>query len=464
MNFDTAVSEMKESIINSTQELIKIKSVKSNFSEGKPFGQGINNALEYILNLSNNLGFTTKNLDGYIGYAEYGKGEKLIGILVHLDVVPEGEGWLHPPYSGNVVDEKIFGRGAIDDKGPAIAAVYALKAIKDSGINLNSRVRIIFGLDEESGSRCMQYYRNNEEIPACSFVPDANYPVINAEKGILTFKLEKNLKQSSNNIITSILGGSRHNIVPDFSEAALKASPQMAEQIKQKFIDFFNKTQFDMEIDYSSDRLLIKSYGIASHASLPDKGVNAISQLMLFLNELNITDELGKFIQFYSGRIGMEYMGASLGCSYSDDLSGNLTLNAGIVNMSKDKIEVTVDIRYPVKYKAEDIITKIKDSVDHFGISITNIKDVKPLFMPPESDLVENLMEVYTDFTAQRTKPISIGGGTYARSMPNAVAFGAIFPGEPELAHQKDEYISIDSLIKNTQIFARAIYKLAQQQ
>lgn len=462
MNFDTTISEMKESIVHSTQELIKIKSVKAEPLERKPFGQGINNALEYILNLSNNLGFTTKNLDGYIGYAEYGKGERLIGVLVHLDVVPEGEGWSYPPYSGKEAGGKIYGRGAIDDKGPAIAALYALKAIKDSGIGLNSRVRVIFGLDEESGSRCMQYYRDKEEIPTYSFVPDANYPVINAEKGILTFKLEKNLKQSSNGIITSIFGGSRHNIVPDFCEAAIKASPHLAEQIKQKFMDFFNRTQFDMEIDYSSDRLLIKSYGTASHASLPGKGVNAISQLMLFLNELNTTDDLGKFIQFYSGKIGMEYTGASLGCSHSDDLSGNLTLNVGIVNLGKDRIEVTVDIRYPVKYKAEDIISKIKDSVDPFGISITNIQDVKPLFMPPESELVKSLMEVYTDFTGQRTKPISIGGGTYARSVPNAVAFGAIFPGEPELAHQKDEYISIDSLIKNTQIFARAIYKLAQ--
>ena len=463
MNFDSNVDKLKESIINSTQALIKIKSFKSKPSEGKPFGQGINDALTYALNLSAEFGFTTKNLDGYAGYAEFGQGNKLIGILTHLDVVPEGEGWSSPPYSGTIIDKKIFGRGTIDDKGPTIAAIYALKAIKDSGVDLNSRVRIIFGLDEESGSKCMKQYVSNQEIPSCSFVPDANYPVINAEKGILTLNLEKSLEHPSSSIdITSILGGSRHNNVPDFCEATIKVKSELAEQIKEKFMDFYNRTQYEMQFDYFSEKLIIKSYGVSSHASLPDKGTNAISQLMLLLNELNIDGDLGEFVRFYSDKIGMEYTGASLGCNFRDDVSGNLTLNAGIVNLNNHNIEITIDIRYPVKYKGEDILAKIKGSTESFGISITNISDTKPLYIPPESKLVKSLMEVYTEFTGERTRPISIGGGTYARSMPNAVAFGAVFPGEPELAHQKDEYISIDSLIKNTKIFARAIYKLAQ--
>jgi succinyl-diaminopimelate desuccinylase len=462
MDYDQVIDGLTDEIIESTQALIKIKSVKSNSSEGKPFGERINDALEFALNLSEKFGFKTANLDGYIGYAEYGEGDKLIGILVHLDVVPEGEGWSSPPYEGKVSNGNIYGRGAIDDKGPAIAALYALKAIKDSGIKLNSRVRIIFGLNEESGSSCIQHYLNNDEIPSFSFVPDANYPVINGEKGILTFNLEKALIQDYNNIVvTSICGGNRHNMLPDFCEATLKVHDDSFLIIKEKFILFFNKTQFDMQLDFSSECILIKSFGVSAHASLPEKGVNAISRLMLFLNELDITGDLGDFITFYCKHIGLEYSGTSFGCNLSDDISGSLTLNAGIINVTTNKAEIIIDIRYPVTYTSDIVITKVKEKTDPFKISITNVHDVKPLYLPLESELVSCLMDVYSEFTGQRIEPVSIGGGTYARSMPNSVAFGPLFPNDPELAHQKDEYITVNNLIKNTKIYARAINKLA---
>lgn len=463
MDLNQIIDNMRDDIVNSTQKLINIKSIKSDPSEGKPFGQEIDDALMYMLELSQKLGFSTKNLDGYAGYAEFGQGNKLIGVLTHLDVVPEGDSWTSPPFSGKISANKIFGRGAIDDKCPTIAALYALKALKESGISLDSRVRIIFGLDEESGSACMKYYVDNEEIPTCSFVPDAGFPVINSEKGILTFKLEKGLKKGHKGLVVSILGGSRHNVVPDFCEATVKIpSSELAERIKQKFIDFFNKTQFDMEIDHSSEKLLIKSYGVSSHASLPDKGKNAISQLMTFLKELDLEGDLRSFVDFFSKYIGMEYTGQSLGINYHDETTGSLTMNVGIINLNLDKVELTLDIRYPVTHKSEDILRKVEENVKPYSITISNISDNKPLFVPPESDLVRKLMEAYTDFTGERTKPVSIGGGTYARSMPNAVAFGPVFPGEPELAHQKDEYIDIDNLIKITKIYAHAIQKLAQ--
>ncbi len=464
MEFDAEIGRLKEDIISSTRELLRIKSVKSAPLEGKPFGENINNALEYILRLADSFGFRTKNLDGYAGYAEYGQGDKLVGVVVHLDVVPEGEGWSHPPYSGEISDNKIYGRGAIDDKGPAAAALYALKAIKASGVSLNSRVRVIFGLDEESGSRCLEYYREKEEIPTYSFIPDASYPVIFSEKGVLTFNMKKQFKDSPGEMdIVSIVGGTRHNVVPDFCEAVIKASPSALNRIEQKSMDFFDKVQSDMELVYSSDRLLVKSYGIPSHASLPEKGTNAISQLMMFLKQLDVPGEKGEFIDFFCNHIGMETDGRSIGCNLSDEVSGNLTLNAGVINLSSSELELTLDIRYPVTYKGQGVLDRIKKFTNRYGISITDVRDVEPLFVPPEYPLVKSLMEVYSDFTGQKAEPLSIGGGTYARSIPNAVAFGPLFPGEPELAHNKDEYISIESLINNTRIFARAIYKLSQQ-
>ncbi len=464
MEFDAEIGRLKENIISSTCELIRIKSVKSAPSEGKPFGDNINNALEYMLRLADSFGFRTKSLDGYAGYAEYGQGEKLVGVVVHLDVVPEGDGWIHPPYSGEISDNKIYGRGAIDDKGPAAAALYALKAVKDSGVRLDSRIRVIFGLDEESGSRCLEYYREKEEIPTYSFIPDASYPVIFSEKGVLTFNMKKQFKGSPGEMdIVSIVGGTRHNVVPDFCEAAVKASPAALNRIEQKSMDFFDKAQSDMELVYSSDGLLVKSYGVSSHASFPERGINAISQLMMFLKELDVPGEKGKFISFFCDHIGMETDGKSIGCSLSDKVSGSLTLNAGIVNLSGSEVELTLDIRYPVTYKSRELLDRINKYTNPHDIFITDIRDVEPLFVPPEYPLVKLLMEVYSDFTGQKAEPLSIGGGTYARSIPNAVAFGPLFPGEPELAHNKDEYISIESLIDNTRIFARAIYKLSQQ-
>lgn len=463
MDYDRIIDELTAEIIESTCELIKIKSVKANFLDDKPFGEGINDALLFALNLSKNFGFKTTNLDGYIGYAEYGEGDKLIGVLVHLDVVPEGNGWSFPPYEGKVSNQNIYGRGAIDDKGPAIAALYALKAIKDSGVKLNSRVRIIFGLDEESGSSCIQHYLVHDEIPSFSFVPDANYPVINGEKGILTFNLEKNFINDSDNIVvTSICGGNRHNMLPDFCEATLKVHEDSYLIIKERFISFFDKTQFDMQLDFSSEYILIKSFGVSAHASLPEKGTNAISRLMLFLNELDIIGDLGDFITFYCNHIGLEHSGASFGCNLSDDISGSLTLNVGIINVTTNKAEITIDIRYPVTHTSDIVITKVKEKIAPFKISITNVNDVRPLYLPIESELVSSLMDVYSEFTGQHIEPISIGGGTYARSMPNSVAFGPLFPNDPELVHQKDEYITVDNLIKNTKIYARAIHRLAK--
>ncbi|HHY13423.1 MAG TPA: Sapep family Mn(2+)-dependent dipeptidase, partial [Thermoanaerobacterales bacterium] len=178
------IERYRNDIIKSVQEQIKIKSVKGESKPGMPFGEGPREALEHALKLSEELGFKTKNVDGYAGHAEYGEGDDIVGVLVHLDVVPEGTGWVHPPYGGEIHDGKIYGRGTIDNKGPAIAALYALKALKDSGVNMKRRVRIIFGTDEESGWEDMDYYMENEENPMCGFSPDALFPIINSEKGI----------------------------------------------------------------------------------------------------------------------------------------------------------------------------------------------------------------------------------------------------------------------------------------
>lgn len=464
MNFDNYVNKLSDAVVKSTQEVVRIPSVEKEGLPGKPFGEDVNAALEYMLALGQSMGFATKNVDGYAGYVEFGEGEEMVGILAHLDVVPEGKDWTYPPYGGEIHDGKIYGRGSIDDKGPTVAALYAMKAVKDSGIQLGKRVRLILGLNEESGSKCMEYYKKKEEIPSCSFTPDSDYPVIHAEKGIANYSLSTPTDNSKSVLrITSIKGGHRVNMVPDFCEAVIEVQDEHTDNVAKNLKQIIENKKFNIELSVNSNIITLQSHGISAHGSTPADGINAISCLILVLGEclknFNITN---KFITFYNQCIGLETDGRSIGCAVEDEVSGKLTLNAGIIDYNSSSAELKIDIRYPVTFTEDNISKRIQAQITEFAVSCKIIGGAKPLYLPKDHPLVQTLMNVYREATGDNRDPVSIGGGTYARSMPNAVAFGAAFPEEPPLAHQKDEYIAIDSLIKNTEIFARAIYELAR--
>lgn len=462
MNFNQRIDKMKTDIIKSTQEIVRIKSVESEPKEGMPFGEGVHECLQYALNLSESFGFKTKNVDNYAGHAEFGEGDEVVGILVHLDVVPEGDNWTYPPYSAEIHDDKIYGRGTIDDKGPAIAALYAMKAIKDSGVKLNKKIRIIFGTDEESGWKGIDYYLKHEKAPDMAFTPDADFPAIYGEKGILIFDLVKNFKKITYNNgvkVIKINGGNRPNMVPDYCEAHLICN----ESLKEKIDAYIQKNNVKLELIENGDKKIIKSYGVSSHGSLPESGQNAISQLMVFLNTLQLADgDIADFIKFYNDKINMEYYGQSIGCRFRDAESGNLIFNVGVIDLNEEKVTLSVNIRYPITNTHEDVLTGIEMELKHTGITLDLQEHMPPIYLPKDHELIRKLMKVYTEFTGDDRDPITIGGGTYARAMQNAVAFGPLFPGQPELAHQKDEYIAIEDLIKITKIYANALYELAK--
>jgi len=462
MDFLRKIDEMKEDIIKSTQEILKFPSIKEEPKKDMPFGKNIYDCLNYALNLSESLGFKTKNFDNYAGHAEFGDGDEVVGVLVHLDVVPEGDNWTYPPFGGEIHDNKIYGRGAIDDKGPAIAALYAMKALKDSNIKLNKKIRIIFGTDEESGWGCMDYYFRHEKAPDMAFSPDANFPVIHGEKGILLCDLKKDLgpnREDGGIKIIKIKGGYRANMVPDYCEAHI-VSP---DSIKDYVETYCKENNVKMEIIEAEGKSIIKSYGVSAHGSLPEKGQNAISQLMVFLNTLELADgEVKDFIEFYTDKIGMEYYGESIGCGFTDEESGRLIFNVGLIDLSEDSVRVSVNIRYPVTYTMDEVIGSIEGKLKGTGIVIDVHEDKPPLYLPKDHELVRKLMAVYREFANDDSEPITIGGGTYARAMKNAVAFGPLFPGKPDTAHEKDEYIDIDDLINITKIYAKALYELAK--
>ena len=465
MEFIKLVESYKEDIIKSTQEIVQIKSVEDKEISGMPFGEGPYKALEYMLNLSEKMGFRTENLDGYAGEAEFGQGEEAIGILVHLDVVPEGDGWSYPPYGGEIHDGKIYGRGTIDDKGPAIAALYAMKALKESQINLNRKIRIIFGTNEETGWGCMKYYFKHKKPPTMAFTPDADFPVIYAEKGIIVFDLVKIIKtnSSSNIILKSINGGNAANMVPDYCEAILQVKD--SKKIKERLDKYLQQKNYTISIEMNENIVKIVAKGISAHGSTPEKGCNAISCLMDFLGCLmDEKCDISDFIKIYNEKIGFKHHGENIGCSFYDDESGKLNFNPGIIKFNGEEISLTINIRYPINSSAKEVYEGIRSSLRCTGISlIEGTEDMRPLYVHKNNFLVQTLMKVYREQTGDmESKPITIGGGTYARAMDNAVAFGPMFPGQKDVAHQKDEYISIEHLMNVTKLYANALYELAK--
>lgn len=465
MDFKKLINSHQEEIVKSVQESVRIKSVEEKPMPNKPFGEGPYKALEHALNLAKELGFETKNLEGYAGYVEFGEGEETVGILAHLDVVPEGEGWTYPPYAAEVHDGKIYGRGTMDDKGPAIATLFAMKALKESGAALNRKIRLILGTNEETGWGCMNYYFKHENPPTMAFTPDADFPVIHGEKGIIVFNLVQkiNLNVCSGIKLLELKGGNAPNMVPDSAEVILQVEDVKC--FKNKYEAYIKDKKQSITMDIEDNRIKLIAKGISVHGSTPEKGENAISYLMDILGNLIVDkSEFSDFIKLYNERIGFKHYGEGIGCGFTDDVSGKLNFNPGMIKLVDDKIVLTINVRYPIKSSSKEVYDGIRENLKGTAVELVEGKgDTKPLYVPKDNFLVEKLMKVYKEQTGDLdSEPITIGGGTYARAMDNAVAFGPVFPGQVELAHQKDEYISIDNLIKLTEIYAHALYELAK--
>jgi len=457
------IDELKEELIQSTRDILMIKSVEGEPTKNAPLGKGVSEALDKALDICDKLGFKTVNMDGYVGYAEYGEGEEYIGILGHLDVVPEGDGWKYPPYAAEIHDGKIYARGALDDKGPIMAALYGLKAVKESNLSLTKKVRIIFGTNEETGSKDMDYYMKYEKPPIAGFTPDAEYPIIYAEKGATIFDIVKEIDvlEDESIKINYIKGGNRANMVPDYCEASI--SGLSYEWLTSHIEKFNQKEGLKVLLEQENENIIIKTYGVSAHGSTPERGKNAIMFMMDILSNIDISNNsLKKFISFVNKNISYDVYGRNFGVYLEDKASGKLSFNVGVINYNEGKIIMTLNLRYPVTFKLEDMMEPFKKTLMGTGIEIENFEEDKPLYFPPEHELIKTLQKVYKEQTGDEPKLLAIGGGTYAKEIPNIVAFGPIFPGKPDLDHQPNEYIKIDDLILNAKIYGNAIYELAK--
>ncbi|MED4919846.1 dipeptidase PepV [Weizmannia sp. CD-2023] len=459
------VLKRKEDLIRDLQGILQIRSVldEANTTEEAPLGQGVREALQYMLDLGEKDGFKTKNVQNLAGHLEMGEGEDILGILGHVDVVPEGDGWTVDPYSGTVKDGKIYARGSSDDKGPTMAAYYGMKIVNELGVPLEKRVRLIVGTDEESNWRCMDAYFANEEMPAIGFSPDADFPIIYAEKGIADFDIIQDPEKTENTGQAELLSfesGRRYNMVPDYAEARIVTHGEQTELL-QKFQDFQKETGLRGQ-DFVDDGILIlKLEGVSAHGAEPENGKSAGLYLAKFLNNVALDRAGAKFIktlnQFF-GRSRGEYFGIG----YKDEVSGELTINIGIMSYHQEKGgRIGLNMRYPVTFDLEAGKTKIVSKLKEDGLRFDHFSDQKPHYVDKNDPLITTLAKVYEEQTGEEAKLLAIGGGTYARTLKKGVAFGALFPGREDVMHQKDEYMYVEDLLKATAIYAQSIYELA---
>ena len=456
MDFRKFAEEKKQELIRDLQGCIRIPSVYAEDDSGFPYGKEVHQCLEYVLQTAERMGFSTFNMDEQAGWCEYGQGEEMIAVLCHLDVVPAGDGWSVPPYEGLVLDGRIYGRGTMDDKGPAMAALYGLAALRDSGLPIKRRIRLIFGLNEETGSADMKYYLSHGgEVPVMGITPDGEYPVINGEKGLVGETFARSFSQSGGLFLEELKGGESHNIVPASAFAQIRCSKEQAEQIAGLEAEKIFCTPGESGIR-------IEAQGRSAHGGTPWEGENAIGRLLLFLKELPFEGQLAQIISFLADGFGMEWNGSSLGIAMEDDLSGALTMNLGVISASEKEISVKLNYRYPVTRSFAECGPRIEQLFQEAGFQTAALLHKSSLYMPEESALVRKLLEVYTRCTGKEAKPKCIGGGTYAKMMPNTLAFGPIFPGDEVREHKPDEYMELNRLIDNVTILAHAMYELSR--
>lgn len=443
---DMKIDEMKEDILKGTLENISFMSIRSEAEEGAPYGPGPKKALLNAIEQSEQLGLKAVNVDNKIGYTEIGSGEEMVAILGHLDVVPLGEGWTKNP-EGEIVGDRLYGRGAADNKGPIIASLYALKAIKDLGMDLKRRIRVIYGTDEETGFECVKHYIDSgQEIPVLGFTPDADYPVIFAEKGAVGLLMKKSINPNPDFNLISLKGGVAKNVVTPKVEIVYES--------KDKILKGSQKN------DDGSYTLVVE--GNSAHASTPQEGKNAFMLLCKDLVELGLEGDLFDLANFVNTKFNFEANGESFGVFFEDE-TGKITLSIGMIDFEDGMLSFTVDTRYPASMDRKNYIEKMAASAKESDIIMEVSKETDPLYVAKDSALVKTLMGVYSEKTGDHSEAVAIGGGTYAKAFENMVAFGVEFPGETLPIHQPDEYILIDNLIKSTQISAEAILRLANQ-
>lgn len=435
-----------DELVASTSRILQFDSSMKEADGEYPFGKENADCLQFFLALAESFGFETHNYDNYVGEVVYGKGEPF-AVLAHLDVVPAGSGWKYPPFGGVINDEpsdggvqgmKIWGRGAMDDKGPAMACLYALKAMKDEGFLPRRTIKLIVGCNEESGWKCIEHYKQVAQMPKEGFTPDGNFPVIYAEKGILHFTASFPIDNAP---MSALKAGTAANMVCDYASAILDKKPAA------KLVDYQNPIA-GTTFSYDNTTNILQVYGKSAHGSTPQKGANALQALLAFLGQINDDCQKAYALLFEDG----------LGLSAYYDETGTPTISPDVATFKDGVLHITCDVRFPATFSLQSV----KDLLDASGVDYVVNNEQAPLYNDKDGTLISALCKVYAAATGEEQAPIAIGGGTYARALECGCAFGPEADGEEVCIHQPNEYITFEKLAFLSEVYYDAIKEIGQ--
>ena len=428
MIMDIQTEKYFDGCVEAIRRLVRIDSAQAAPLPGMPFGKGAADALDEFLRLAREMGFETKNYDNYVGEVLFGEGEEF-AVLAHLDVVPAGGGWTHPPFGGEIEDGKLYGRGTMDDKGPAVITLFCMKALKDAGFSPRRKIKLIVGCNEENGWECIAHYNECAHMPDEGFSPDADFPVIRAEKGILQFRMDFPVRKAP---FTALYGGERPNMVCALAAAeGAEFDPARAEKCG---------------VVQEGGKLVAR--GRAAHASTPDEGENALQKLLAYFAPDD--EEIAKaYDVLFKDALGLK--------KFCDD-TGHLTMSPNVAEFKDGKLRITTDIRYPATMKREEVTAVLDTARSPYEL----LHCQEPLYNAEHCFLISTLRRVYEEQTGKSGAPVAIGGGTYARALKNGAGFGPQFPGEPSTIHQCDEYITLGNVRRLLDIYAAAIFELTK--
>lgn len=462
--FKEHIDENKEQIIKDLIELVKIRSVASHKKPNMPFGEEVHKSLRFVLDKAKDMGFKSQSFCGYCGQVDAGCGDYTIGVLCHVDVNEEGAGWTKPPFSGEIYDGKIYGRGIVKAKAPLIACLYAMKFLKDEDlIPEGKKIRMIVGADKESGIKSINYYKEYEVAPDIGFTPDGVFPVIYGEKGIINFDLHMEFSGGFDapiNIV-QIVGGQSIDTVPSKVSIILSCEDIFKDKIETELKRFSKLQNIKYETISQNKLMNIEFIGKEADSNNPDKGVNAISYGLKFLENFEEFIDKREFVHEYNRLISTSYNGEKINCKLQDEDSGNFTFNVSTINLTSDRVDIKVNINYPISYVYSDVLELVKDGFKYSSLEIKNLSHLRSVSFSKDSFVVKKLMKAYREVTGdEESQPYVSSKGTYARVLSNLVSFGPILPRNKGLDYAVDEFITLDEFMDLVEIYAMAIYEL----
>lgn len=455
-------SDKEADLVAAISRLVRIPSVKGTPSPGKPFGDGPYRALQEALTLAQELGLAAKNLDGYVGVADLNEKETKLDILAHLDVVDPGPDWtVTTPYEPKLLEGLLYGRGASDNKGPLVAALFAMKAVADLNIPLSYNARLIMGTDEESGFADIHWYYENHPYAPYTFSPDASFPLTNLEKGHFQPFLRKSWapEERISPQVVSLTGSPQINVVPPKAQALVtglspEAIKQLCDQTEQELSVTFT-------LSCTEEGLVIVCSGQGTHASTPEEGNNALTALITLLSRLPLAScESSQAIHAFQTLFPHgDHAAHALGIAQSDSLSGPLTITLTMMKLSPSGLEARFDCRTPLCATEENCLSLAKRICKAFDIELDG--HINPAhYVPEDSPFLQSLLRCYEQYTGQKGICLSTGGGTYVHDIPGGVAYGATMPGFDSCLHGPNEKVSIPDLLTACKIFTQAIIEL----